>query len=61
MPDTVLTGAVMTSLIAALTVGGKATGKNIAIENANTIIFRVALVMAWWEKLTGIELFKGGR
>ncbi len=61
VPDTVLTGAVMTSLIAALTVGGKAIGKTIAIENANTIIFRVALVMAWWEKLTGIGLFKGGR
>ena len=61
VPDTVLTGAVMTSLIVALTVGGKAIGKTVAIENANTIIFRVALVMAWWEKLTGIELFKGGR
>jgi len=60
-PDTVLSGAVMTSLIAALTVGGKAVGKSIAIENANTIIFRVALIMAWWEKLTGIEFFKGGR
>lgn len=61
LPDTVLTGAVMTSLIAALTVGGKAVGKNIAIENANSIIFRVAKVMAWWENLTGIELFKNGR
>jgi len=61
VPDTVLTGAVMTSLVAALTVGGKAVGKSIAIENANVIIFRVAKVMAWWEDLTGIELFKNGR
>ena len=61
VPDTVLTGAAMTSLIAALTVGGKAIGKNIAIDNANTIIFRVAMVMDWWEKLTGIEFFKSRR
>ena len=61
LPDTILTGAMMTSLIAALTVGGKAIGKNIAIEKANAIIFRAAIVLAWWENLTGIELFKGRR
>jgi CBS domain containing-hemolysin-like protein len=61
LPNTVLTGAMMTSFIASLTVGGKAIGKNIAIEKANSIIFRVAIVLAWWEALTGIELFKGRR
>lgn len=59
--DTVLTGAVMTSLIASFTVGGKALGKNIAIKNANDIIFRVAKVLAWWEDLTGLVLFKNRR
>jgi CBS domain containing-hemolysin-like protein len=61
IPDTVLTGAVMTSLIAALTVGGKALGKNVAIAHANAIIFQVARVMAWWENLTGTTFFKGRR
>ena len=51
----------MTSFIAALTVGGKAIGKNLAIEKANSIIFRAAIVMAWWENITGMELFKTRR
>ncbi len=57
-PDMVLTGAIMTSLIAALTIGGKAIGKSIAIDHANSIIFRVAKIMGWFENLTGIEFFK---
>lgn len=56
--DLVLAGAVMTSLIAALTVGGKAVGKSVAVNNANKIIFRVAIVMAWFENISGIELLK---
>ena len=61
LTNMVLLGAVMTSFIAALTVGGKAIGKNLAIEKANSIIFRAAIVMAWWENTTGIELFKTRR
>ena len=49
----------MTSLIAALTVGGKTVGKSIAINNANTIIFKVAQIMMWLENITGFELFPG--
>lgn len=56
--DFVLSGAVMTSMIAALTVGGKAIGKSIALNYANSIIFRVAMIMAWLENISGIELFK---
>lgn len=56
--DFVLSGAVMTSMIAALTVGGKAIGKSIALNNANGIIFKVAMIMAWLENISGIELFK---
>ena len=59
--DTILSGAVMTSFIAALTVGGKAIGKNIAIDRANSIIFRVAVALGWWENVTGLELFKDRR
>lgn len=55
--DVVLAGAVMTSFIASLTVGGKAIGKSIAINNANNIIFKVAIIIGWFEKITGKELF----
>lgn len=56
--DVILAGAVMTSLIASLTVGGKALGKHLAVNHANQIIFRVAVVIGWWEGLTGLELIK---
>lgn len=59
--DLVLAGAVMTSFIASLTVGGKAIGKGIAVNYADQIIFRVAVVTGWWENLTGLELFKNRR
>lgn len=57
----ILAGAAMTSLIAALTVGGKALGKMLAVNLANEIIFRVAVVIAWWEDVSGMELFKTRR
>jgi CBS domain containing-hemolysin-like protein len=60
-PDSVLTSAVMTSFIAAVTVGGKSLGKDLAIAKANSIILKVAIVLAWWENLTGWELFKDRR
>lgn len=59
--DLTLAGAVTTSLIAALTVGGKAFGKVLAINHANQIIFRVALVFSWWEDLTRHELLRDRR
>lgn len=59
--DLVLAGAVMTSLIAALTVGGKAVGKSLAVEKANQIIFRVAKIVAWLEEVTGRQLFDNKR
>lgn len=57
-PDVVLLGGMMTSLIAALTVGGKAIGKSFAIKNANDIIFRLGVVLAYWEKYTHIEFLR---
>ncbi|MEN6348402.1 MAG: hypothetical protein ABFD08_03245 [Syntrophomonas sp.] len=59
--DLILAGAVMTSLVAAMTVGGKAIGKSLAVKYANNIIFKVAIIIAWWEKVSGMELFKGRR
>ena len=40
----------MTSLIAALTIGGKAWGKSIAINNANHILFRFAKFLTIFKK-----------
>ncbi|MGE5422034.1 MAG: hypothetical protein ACM3QW_02125 [Ignavibacteriales bacterium] len=59
--NTVILGGLMTSLIASLTVGGKAIGKTMAIRHSHSIIFKVAGVMEWWERLTGTELFSGRR
>lgn len=59
--DLVLFSALTTSFIAALTVGGKAVGKNVAVNQAERIIFRVGVIIAWWERITGIELFKNRR
>lgn len=56
--DAVYVGAAMTSIIAAVMVGGKALGKHLAVNHANQIIFKVAVVVGWWENLTGMELFK---
>jgi len=56
--NSALLGALMTSFIASLTVGGKAVGKGIAMSRANQIIFRVAVVLAAVEKVTGIGIFK---
>ncbi len=61
LSDSILTGAVMTSFIAAVTVGGKSLGKDLAIAKANSIIFEVAKALGWWENLTGLELFKDRR
>lgn len=56
--NTALLGALMTSFIASLTVGGKAIGKGIAMNRANQIIFRVAVVLAAIEKVTGRGIFE---
>ena len=41
---------IMTSLIAALTIGGKAWGKSIAINNANHILYRFAKFLLIFKK-----------
>jgi Mg2+/Co2+ transporter CorB len=43
--DTTLMGLAITGMVAAFTVGGKAFGKSIAIENSNYIIYKVGVVL----------------
>jgi len=52
---------VMTSLVAALLVGGKALGKGIALREATEIMFRLGQLFAWIERLTGYEIFRPAR
>lgn len=43
--DNVIVSLFITGLVAALTVGGKAIGKNIAIKYSNRIVYRVAAML----------------
>lgn len=47
---------IMTGLVAALTVGGKAAGKRMAIEDAVPIVFKTGQAMAWFEEITGLKI-----
>lgn len=49
---------IMTALVAALTVGGKAFGKGFALREATEVMFRLGQVVAGVEKLTGYEFFR---
>lgn len=49
---------VMTGLVAALAVGGKAFGKGIALREATQIMFLLGQLLAWVEKLTGYQIFR---
>jgi hypothetical protein len=42
--ETSITGLVIMGLVASITVGGKAMGKTIAIENSNYIVYKVAVI-----------------
>ncbi|MFZ0371193.1 MAG: hypothetical protein WAM07_16465 [Halobacillus sp.] len=47
---------ILTSVVAALTVGGKALGKFFAINSSTKIIFFAARVIAWLESTTKIRI-----
>lgn len=49
---------IMTGFVAALSVGGKALGKGLALREATEIMFRLGQLVAWVEKLTGREFFR---
>jgi len=59
--ELLLISAGMTSLIAAVMIGGKALCKSIALNEANEILFWVAKVLAWWEERTGWAIFEKRR
>jgi len=56
--DNLIINTVMTAIIAALAVGGKAWGKVFALQEANEIVFFVGRVMYGLEKITGWYPFK---
>ncbi|HEX3028258.1 MAG TPA: CNNM domain-containing protein [Clostridia bacterium] len=43
--ESTIIGLAVTGLIASLTVGGKATGKSIAIKNSNYIVYKVSVLI----------------
>ncbi|GFN23329.1 MAG: hypothetical protein IMW96_10680 [Thermoanaerobacteraceae bacterium] len=53
-----LLGTAMTAVIAALTVGGKAVGKRMALSEAEEIVFWVGRAIAAMEGITGRPLVK---
>lgn len=61
LKNTILYSVIMTSLIASLTVGGKAFGKSIAIDHSNDIIYKIAKLLCYINKKTGFELLKSKR
>ncbi len=55
----VIIGNLMTSLIAAVIVAGKAFGKVFAIKKGTEIIFQTGRFIAWMERNLGIRLVNG--
>lgn len=53
--------SLVTAAVAALSVGGKALGKGVALREATEIIFFLGRVLAWVEKLLGREFFRTSR
>lgn len=51
--EDILISTVMTAVIAAVTVGGKAMGKSFALREANEVVFFVGRVLCTIERLTG--------
>ncbi len=55
--DGTVLSIMITSLIASLTVGGKAFGKSIALFNYEKIIYSIAKILNFIEKKLGIDFF----
>ncbi|NDL66260.1 hypothetical protein [Anaerotalea alkaliphila] len=51
--NSIVPGILLTSLIAAMTVGGKGLGKEIAMRNSNSLVYKMGQVMHYGKKLTG--------
>lgn len=61
MLNGVILSIVLTSLIAAFTVGGKAFGKSIAMLHNEAIIFKIAILLNLIEKNLKIQIFKNNK
>lgn len=48
LSGSILWSALITSVVSAITVGGKAVGKGIAISRSNQIVYYVALIASWF-------------
>lgn len=46
----------MVGLVSALTVGGKAVGKGLAVRRPTEIVLYMGKLLAWIEKITGVKL-----
>ena len=51
----------LTAVVSALTVGGKAVGKGIAIKNGENIVLKVSLVIYYFKKIFSVNLRKKER
>ncbi|OQB15949.1 MAG: hypothetical protein BWY15_00075 [Firmicutes bacterium ADurb.Bin193] len=49
--ESVLVSLILTGLVAAFTIGGKAAGKSMALKNANRITYTVALLFYYFDKI----------
>ncbi|MDN5346917.1 MAG: hypothetical protein PWP65_481 [Clostridia bacterium] len=54
----ILISTLMTAMVSATAVGGKAAGKRFALTEADTIVFFVGRILAAAEKITGLKLFQ---
>lgn len=61
LKNTIILSVTIASLIASLTVGGKAFGKSIAIRSSRDIIFKVAKILYYIDNKAGIKLLNGKR
>lgn len=55
-PKSSIYTAILGGLLSAITIGGKAIGKNIGINKSQSIVYTVAVIFAWIEKNTGIKV-----
>jgi len=56
--ERVILNMLMTGTIAALTIGGKAAGKRLALTHPNEVIFLVGRIIAAWNRLSGMSVGK---
>lgn len=56
-----LTATLVLAVVTALTIGGKAGMKGIALQRANAIIFGLGRLLYWWDRVVHPKLQRNGR